>query len=180
MKKAEETRLVKKCIRQDRLAQRMLYEQYKTAMFSTAYRITNDFDLAHDALQEAFIKVFNNLNKFKGTGTLGSWIKTIVVRAALKEVSGLHLHVEVEEGSGGADVSFDDALTGALLDELMRQLPDKCRVVFNLIEVEGFSHKEAAELLGVTIGTSKSQLHYAKNILRDKLTNRGYEERKRG
>ncbi len=180
MKRSEEKRLVKKCIRKDRLAQRMLYEQYKNAMFSTAYRITNDFDLAHDALQEGFIKVFNNLEKFKGTGTIGSWIKTIVVRAALKEVSGLHLHVEVEETSAGAAVSFDDALTGELLDNMMRELPNKCRVVFNLIEVEGFSHKEAAELLGVTVGTSKSQLHYAKNILREKLTSRGYEERKRG
>lgn len=158
----------------------MLYEQYKTAMFSTAYRITNDFDLAHDALQEAFIKVFGNLQKFRGTGTLGSWIKTIVVRAAIKEISGLHMHVEVEESAEGIHISFDDALTGELLDELMRQLPNKCRVVFNLIEVEGFSHKETAELLGVTVGTSKSQLHYAKNILKEKLTNRGYEERKRG
>lgn len=180
MKKSEENRLIKKCIRQDRLAQRMLYEQYKTAMFSTAYRITNDFDLAHDALQEAFIKVFQSLTKFKGTGTLGSWIKTIVVRAALKEVASLHLHVEVEADTHGAEVQFDDALTGELLAELLSQLPDKCRVVFDLIAVEGFSHKEVAEMLGVTVGTSKSQLYYAKKLLKEKLTNQGYEERKRG
>ena len=180
MNKAEERRLIKKCIRQDRLAQRMLYEQYKNAMFSTAYRITSDYDLAHDAMQEAFIKVFRGLEKFRGTGTLGSWIKTIVVRAAIRAVQGLHLHVEIEERNLGAEVSFDDDLTGQLLDELLLSLPDKCRVVFQLIEVEGYAHKEVAELVGVTTGTTKSQLHYAKSLLKEKLKNRGYEHRKKG
>lgn len=180
MNRPEEKRLIKKCIRQDRLAQRMLYEQYKNAMFSTAYRITSDFDLAHDVLQEAFIKVFRSLAKFKGTGTLGSWIKTIVVRSALKAVSGLHMHVEIEEGQVPGEMQFDDTLTGEVLDKLMMALPDKCRVVFQLVEVEGYPHKEVAEMLGVTTGTTKSQLHYAKKILKEKLEKRGYEQRKKG
>ncbi len=180
MNKAEERRLIKKCIRQDRLAQRMLYEQYKNAMFSTAYRITSDYDLSHDVMQEGFIKVFKNLEKFRGTGTLGSWIKTIIVRAAIRAVQGLHLHVEIEERTMDAEVRFDDNLTGQLLDELLLGLPDKCRVVFQLIEVEGYAHKEVAELLGITTGTSKSQLHYAKRLLKEKLQNRGYEHRKKG
>ena len=158
----------------------MLYEQYKNAMFSTAYRITSDYDLAHDVMQEAFIKVFKSLEAFKGVGTLGSWIKTIVVRSAIRTVQGLHLHVEIEEQTLGSQVSFDDNLTGQLLDELMLDLPDKCRVVFQLIEVEGYAHKEVAELIGVTTGTTKSQLHYAKKLLKEKLQKRGYEHRKKG
>lgn len=158
----------------------MLYEQYKDAMFTTAFRITNDFDMAHDVLQEAFIKVFRNLEKFRGIGTLGSWIKTIVVRTALREVSGLHLHVTIEPGSYEQTIAFDDNLTGELLETLMMDLPDRCRVVFSLVAVEGYGHKEVAEMLGISPGTSKSQLHYAKKILKEKLEKRGYEHRKNG
>lgn len=179
MKQREQNRLIKRCVRQDGLAQKLLYEQYKTAMFSTAYRLTNDWDLAHDVLQEAFIKVFQNLKSFKGKGTLGSWIKTIVVRSALRETSALHVHVDLEQHET-RQVSFDDTLTGELLHELIGQLPERCRLVFVLIEVEGYSHKEVAEMTGVTVGTTKSQLHYAKRILRDRLKEGGYEAQKRG
>lgn len=180
MSKTEEKQLIKKCLRQDRLAQRMLYEKYKAAMYTCALRITNDQVLAQDALQEAFIKVFKNLASFRGQSTLGSWIKTIVVRTALKEVRGLHLHVDIAEYGMGARVSFDDTLTGPLLHELVKSLPDKCRVVFSLVEIEGFAHKEVAQMLGVKEGTSKSQLYYAKQMLKKKLELRGYEQRKRG
>lgn len=174
MKHIEEKRLIKKCIRKDRLAQRVLYEQYKTAMFSTAYRITNDWDLANDVLQNGFIKVFENLHQYKGNGALGGWIKTIVVRAALKEIKGLQMYVEVDDKIAG-DIYFDDNLTGELLAKIMATLPDKCRVVFNLIEVEGYKQKEVSVMLNIQLGTVKSQLHYAKKLLKRKLNQRGYE-----
>ncbi|MFT6872672.1 MAG: RNA polymerase sigma factor (sigma-70 family) [Roseivirga sp.] len=174
MKHIEEKRLIKKCIGKDRLAQRVLYEQYKTAMFSTAYRITNDWDLANDVLQDGFIKVFENLHQYNGVGALGGWIKIIVVRAALKEVKGLQMYVEVDDKIAD-DICFDDNLTGELLAKIMDTLPDKCRVVFNLIEVEGYKHKEVASLLNIQLGTVKSQLHYAKKLLKQKLNQRGYE-----
>jgi len=161
------------------MAQRFLYEQYKVAMFSTAYRITSDRDLAHDVLQEAFVKVFQNLPTYKGKGALAGWIKTIVVRAALKELRGLHLHLEVDENLEDA-VHFDDTLTGELLAKMMEALPDKCRAVFCLIEVEGYAQKEVAELINVQVGTVKSQLHYAKKLLKRSLNQGGYGISKRG
>ena len=180
MDRSQQNRLVKQCLRQDRLAQRFLYEQYKDAMFTVAVRITNDRDLAHDALQEAFVNVFVHLQKFRGSGTLGSWIKTIVVRAALKEVAGLHLHANIEEEADAHEVRFDEGLTGPLLHQLIGQLPDKSRVVFALIEIEGYGHKEVAKMLNVSVGTTKSQLHYAKSILKQKLLKHGYEAQKKG
>lgn len=180
MNPIQQKRLIKKCIQQDRLSQRVLFEQYKGAMFSTAFRMTNDFDAAHDILQEAFIKVFQHLSTFKGTGSLASWIKTIVVRVAMKHLKGLHLHVELDDNQNVDFIVFDENLTGELLDELVRMLPDKSRVVFNLIEVEGYSHKEVSAMLGIAIGTSKSQLNYAKGILKTQLMNRGYEQFKKG
>tara|TARA_R110001592_G_scaffold11468_2_gene56597 strand:+ start:87 stop:629 length:543 start_codon:yes stop_codon:yes gene_type:complete len=176
----QEKRLIKKCIQQDRLAQRVLYEQYKTAMYSKAYRITNNQDLAHDALQEGFIKVFKHIESYKGSGSLAGWIKTIVVRAALQQLKGLHLYLELDDKLVGESEPFDDDLTGELLDKLMSELPEKCRIVFTLIEVEGYSHKEVAEELGVAVGTSKSQLNYAKQLLKTQLKNRGYEQFKKG
>ena len=179
MTPTEEKSLIKKCIRNDRMCQRVLYEKYKVAMFSTAYRITNDFDLAHDVLQEAFVKVFGNLRKYRGTGSLGGWIKTIVVRAAIKELKGLHLFVEADENIE-SPVQFDDTMTGEMLAELMNSLPDKCRTVFCLVEIEGYAQKEVAEMLNVQIGTVKSQLHYAKKLLKEKLNKNGYGIRSRG
>ncbi len=161
------------------MAQRFLYEQYKVAMFSTAYRITNDKDMAHDALQEAFVKVFSNLSKYKGRGALAGWIKTIVVRAALKEMKGLHLHFEVDENIPDT-VHFDDTLTGELLAKMMAALPDKCRAVFCLVEVEGYAQKEVAQMMNVQVGTVKSQLHYSKKILKRSLNEGGYGISKRG
>lgn len=175
----EEKRLIKKCIRNDRMGQRLLYEQYKVAMFSVALRITNDSDTAHDVLQEAFLKVFTSLSKYKGNGALAGWIKTIVVRSALKELKGLHLHLEVDERMEDP-VQFDDTLTGELLAKLLSSLPDKCRAVFCLIEIEGYSQKEVAMMINVQVGTVKSQLHYAKKLLKKSLNQSGYGISKRG
>ena len=171
----EERELVRKCIRQDRLAQRVLYEKYKSAMFSTAYRITNDNNTAHDALQDAFIAVFKDISKFKGKSTIGSWIKTIVVRKAIGQLKSIHLHLDITETKEQSQVVFDENLTGETLDQAIRQLPDRSRAVFNLVEVEGYSHKEVSELLNISVGTSKSQLSYAKQKLRGQLKIYGYE-----
>ncbi|MEL7064174.1 MAG: sigma factor, partial [Bacteroidota bacterium] len=76
----EEVALLERCLQQDRLAQKELYDKYKDAMYTLCYRITNDFELAQDALQEAFVGVFRGLNKFRKQSSLGAWIKTIVVR----------------------------------------------------------------------------------------------------
>ena len=81
-----EAELIQACLANERLAQRQLYERYNNAMYTVAYRITGDFDLANDVLQEAFVKVFRNLAKFRQESTLGAWIKTIVVRTALSRI----------------------------------------------------------------------------------------------
>ena len=78
--------LIKASIKNDRMAQRQLYERYSSAMYTIAFRITNDAEEAQDVLQDAFIKIFKNLKKFRRESTLGAWIKTIVVRTALSKI----------------------------------------------------------------------------------------------
>jgi RNA polymerase sigma factor (sigma-70 family) len=163
--------LVGRCLAHDRLAQRTLYEQYKRAMFSTALRITNDSDQAHDALQDAFVAVFRSLDQFDGRATLGAWIKTIVVRQAIRQHKREGRFETLDETRHDAAAPpWPDALTGAELDAAIGSLPDGARTVFLLIEVEGYSHQETAALLGVSEGTSKSQLSYAKKLLRNRLS----------
>ena len=77
-----ETELVQSCLKNDRVAQKDLYDKYKKAMYTLAYRITGDFESANDVLQDAFVKVFRGLPSFRGESTLGAWIKTIVIRTA--------------------------------------------------------------------------------------------------
>lgn len=169
-----ERELVEQClateIAERRAAQRALYERYKRAMYSTAYRITNDQDHAHDALQDAFVEVFRNLEQFAFRSTLGAWIKTIVVRQAIRkqQLEGRFESFNLPEHDQPA--SLPDSLTGAELDAAIRRLPNGARTIFLLVEVEGYSHPEVAAMLGVAIGTSKSQVSYAKKLLRQHLS----------
>ncbi|QJD77984.1 RNA polymerase sigma factor [Spirosoma rhododendri] len=154
-----------------RLAQRQLYERYKRAMFSTAYRITNDYDNANDALQDAFVAVFRSLHQFTFDSTLGAWIKTIVVRNAVRKQQLESRFIGIDEATHDQPIRLPEGLTGAELDTVIRTLPDGARTVFLLAEVEGYAHREIADMLNITEGTSKSQLNYARRLLRQRLSN---------
>jgi RNA polymerase sigma factor (sigma-70 family) len=154
----------------NRLAQCALYEKYKTGMYTIAYRILGNSDDAHDALQEAFINVFSNLSDFGFRSTLGAWIKKIVVNCALQLLKKTNrIDFQSEESAMEKPVEWNDNFTAEMLDRAIRSLPDKARVVFLLVEVEGYKHQEVAEMLNIQIGTSKSQLFYAKTLLQKKL-----------
>ena len=173
-----ENQLIEDCLKNDRVAQKALYERYSRAMYTVAYRITSDFDQANDVLQEAFVKVFQNLAGFRKESSLGAWIKTIVVRTALSKLRKKTPTSPLDEVRHDSQVDWGGHLEAEYLEKAIKALPDGYRTVFVLIEVEGFSHKEVAELLGITVGTSKSQLFYAKKNLRaiiSKLLNFGVE-----
>ncbi len=171
-----ESELINACLAQDRKAQRTLYERYKRAMFTTAYRITGNFQTAEDVLQEAFVRVFKGLPKFRKESTLGAWIKTIVVRTALSHIKKKQLPLEEwqDHHQDQTPIDWGDYLEAEYLEKAIKDLPDGYRSVFTLIEIEGYSHKETAELLGISVGTSKSQLFHAKKMLRKKLKKYGY------
>lgn len=170
-----ERELVERCRSNDqpadrRTAQRLLYERYKRAMFSTAYRILNDYDNANDALQDAFVDVFRSLEQFEFRSTLGAWIKVIVVRQAIRKQQLEGRFLTLDEATHDQPAPFRDTLTSAELDAAIRTLPTGARTIFLLVEVEGYAHKEVAEMLGVSEGTSKSQVSYAKKLLRQRLS----------
>jgi RNA polymerase sigma factor (sigma-70 family) len=166
-----EAELIKACLENNRFAQRTLYDRYKRAMYTLAYRLTNDFDDANDVLQDAFLDVFRKLENFRGEATLGAWIRAIVVRKAYRKLEKPKMWQLVEEIPEETSVDWGDALNAEYLEKAIQSLPEGFRTVFILIEVEGYTHKETAEILGVSEGTSKSQLFYAKKKLREMLKN---------
>ncbi|GAB4404799.1 MAG: RNA polymerase sigma factor [Bacteroidia bacterium] len=164
-----EAALLDGCLAGDRRAQRDLYERYKDAMFTLAYRITGNWDLAHDVLQEAFVGVFRGIGAFRRASTLGAWIKTIVVRTAYRKLRRQPVLEPLPERLGDAWIDWGTHLDVEYLEKAIQALPPGYRSVFVLIEIEGYSHKEVAELLGISVGTSKSQLYYAKRHLQKQL-----------
>jgi RNA polymerase sigma-70 factor (ECF subfamily) len=164
-----ENQLIEGCRKNKRKYQKRLYDQYCDAMYTVAFRMVNDTDLASDVLQEAFIQVFRDIHQFRGDATIGSWIKTIVVRSALKKLKTESWNIPIEDVSNGELIEWPDEMLGEDLEKAILSLPAGYRSIFLLVEVEGYKHKEVAEMLGVSEGTSKSQLFYAKKLLQKRL-----------
>jgi RNA polymerase sigma factor (sigma-70 family) len=164
-----EKQLIDGCIANDRIAQRELYERYKNAMFTLSYRITNDFELANDVLQEGFVQVFRAIEQFRGDSTIGAWIKIIMVRTAYRKVKQRVTFDDIDNLPADTLVQWGNSLDAEYLEKAIQALPEGYRTVFVLIEIEGYPHKEVAEMLGISEGTSKSQLFYAKKRLREML-----------
>lgn len=141
-------------------------------MFTLAFRITGNFEVAAEVLQDAFLQIFRHLSSFQGRSTLGAWIKAIVVRTAIGSTRRQHiLHFEaVNDQTEQIILDWGDHLDAEYLEKAILELPEGYRSVFVLAEIEGFSHAEIAEMLQISEGTSKSQLFHAKKRLRARLT----------
>ncbi|MDR6805458.1 RNA polymerase sigma-70 factor (ECF subfamily) [Dyadobacter sp. BE34] len=164
-----EADLITGCLLNDRIAQRQLYDRYKKAMYTLAYRITGDFDDANDVLQDSFLEVFKHLNQFRGESTLGAWVKQIVVRKSTKK-KRLVIWQNVDDYTGEGVDWGESEINAAHLETAVLSLPDGFRTIFVLAEVEGYTHREIAEMLHISEGTSKSQLFHAKRKLRAMLS----------
>ena len=139
-------------------------------MYTSAYRILNDHELARDATQETFIQVFKILEQFQFRSTLGAWIKTIVIHTSLKILKKQKAFVFVDLSDSIKLISWDEPMSGEYLEKAILSLPSGYRVIFLLIEVEGYKHREVAEMLNISEGTSKSQLFHAKKYLKTILS----------
>ena len=166
----EKNDLISACIRGDGAAQKKLYVNYCDAMYTLAYRITKNHELANDSLQDAFVEVFKNLKSYDGSGTIGSWIKTILVRKATKTIK-YEVRYEGMEGVNEPVSDNYETFTSHLLEKAIQSLPSGARAIFTLVEIEGYRHTETAKMLKISEGTSRSQLSYAKKLLRTYLKN---------
>lgn len=168
-----EEQLLQACLHGDRAAQFELVRHYGPRLLTVCRRYVPDGHDPQDALQDAFVNAFTHLRRFdRRKAALWTWLKTIAIREALKKHRGRHTWSlngqEASPDTPGAD--FDQALDGLQTEQLLqliRQLPDGYREVFNLVAVEGYSHEECAELLGIAPGTSRSSLSRARRLLQE-------------
>ncbi|MCS5490398.1 RNA polymerase sigma factor [Algoriphagus limi] len=166
-----DSELIEQVIAQDRKAQFQLFELTKRMIYSLAYRMLNDEDLAHDVLQETYVEVFQKIRSLKHPEALPSWMKTIAARKAIKVAKNQFEFEKIDQHPDPLENQFDSWFDGELLDQAIRELPPGARAVFMLVTVEGYPHSEAANLLGISESTSKSQLHYAKRLLKTRIQN---------
>ncbi len=162
--------LVKDCLKGKSGAQKQLYDHFAAAMFGICYRYTKSTTDAEDVLQEGFIKVFRNLQHYRQEGELGAWIRRIMINSAINYLKQ-HKHYSAElsfEEDHLHPVSDENPvinLQAKQLADLIRQLPAGCQTIFNLHAVEGFTHVEIGEMLGIHVGTSRSQYARARAMM---------------
>ncbi len=167
--------LVERIKTQDRVAQREIYELYSVPMFHVALRILNNREEAEDVLQEAFLDMFRKVHTFRGESTFGAWFKRIVANRSINQLKKKKYFTddvenlpevaeEEEEGERENDYSVDH------IKEAMSVLPAGFRTVFSLYMFEDYSHQAIAEEMGISVGTSKSQLSRAKLKVKEWLT----------
>ncbi|MCS7037400.1 MAG: RNA polymerase sigma factor [Saprospiraceae bacterium] len=163
---------IEACLRGNRRAQRALYERYKGRMFAVCLRYAGSHAEAEDICQEGFVRVFRDLAQYDGRGPFEGWMRKVFVNAALQHLEKQRRRIQTDCLDGidvpddAAAPLFDDTPPAERLIHLLQQLPPGFRTVFNLYVLEGYTHPEIAEILGISVGTSKSQLLRAKAHLR--------------
>jgi RNA polymerase sigma factor (sigma-70 family) len=168
-----ENELIEGCRKGNRASQKALYERYCRKMLVVCMRYSKTTAEAEDILQEGFVKVFNGLKEFRQESKLETWITRIMVNTALNvQRRKLYLYPMVDvEDVNLPDVELSvSGINFQQLLEMIQTLPHGCQIVFNLFAIEGFSHKEIAEQLGISEGTSKSQFARARSLMQAKLS----------
>ena len=170
-----ERELVALCLQGDRMSCKELYELYSGRMMALCYRFARDANEAQDMLQEGFIRIFNKLDLYSGEGSLEAWMRRVMINTALKYRQKhiyKHKYSEIDNVPLSATTpTIIDELSKEEILKLIQELPDGYRMVFNLYVIEGYSHKEIADQLGIGESTSRSQLVKARSLLKDKLLN---------
>jgi RNA polymerase sigma-70 factor (ECF subfamily) len=168
-----ESGLIQGCLRGERAAQRHLYDTYSGKFLAICIRYLKDREHAEDVMIEAFMKIFDKLSQYQASGSFEGWMKRIIVTQALMTLRShrhLMMEINVQNETDFKDHSYElNQLEVADLREMVESLPVGYRTVFNLFAIEGYSHQEIADLLGITVSTSKSQLNRARNTLKEKI-----------
>jgi RNA polymerase sigma factor (sigma-70 family) len=176
--RAKEEELIKGCLRRERVAQQQLFDQYSSKMYSLCYRYVRHAMEAEDILVTAFTKIFDRIGQFKGEGSFEGWMKRVVVNEALtylRKSRTMYLETDLEQADREPDYDrLSDHLEEEDLLKMIQELPAGYRLVFNMYAIDGYSHKEIADQLGISENTSKSQLSRARVYLQKLLLERDW------
>ncbi len=164
--------LIHDCKKNDIKAQELLYRQYAPKMFSVCLKYSRNYAEAQDNLQDGFLLVFDKINSFEFKGSFDGWIKRVIVNHVLQQYRNKSFLSPIDEDiAEEVEVEIEDGVSMDFLMKIIQELPDRYRLVFNLSVFENYSHQEISDSLGISVGTSKSNLSRAKLILKEKIEN---------
>lgn len=169
-----ENELIEECLKNNRIAQKQLYEKYSRKMFGVCIRYAKSREEAEDILADAFVHIFVKLSSYKGDGSFEGWIRRIVVNTSITAYRSnikynLNDNISDVYDLSSSEESAVDLLNAQQLKTIIQEMPDGYRMVFNLYAVEGYNHREIADILGINEGTSKSQYSKAKKWMQNRL-----------
>lgn len=166
-------KLISKCKKQDIKAQEELYRIYSGKLFALCLKYSNNYQQAEDNLQDGFVTIFKKISQYQDKGSFEGWMKRIIINTALQKYrKEKFLNVINEDLLEEQEVEIDEEeLSVDFLLKLIQELPPRYREVFNLYVLDGNSHKEIAEILNISQGTSKSNLARARSILKERIEN---------
>ena len=165
--------IIKGCVSGNRQSQGKLFNLFSNEMFGVCLYYSKDHTEAEDTLHDGFMKVFQKIDQYEYKGSLAGWIRKVMVNTALEKFRKQHqLYALGDEFESHEDINRENVISNLSahdLINLIRELTPQYRMVFNLYAVEGYSHKEISEMLGISEGTSKSNLARARNVLQNKV-----------
>lgn len=167
-------KLIQACKRNDKKAQRELYVRYKNVLYNLSLKYCRNVTEAEDNLHDSFLDIFKNIKTFKAHGSFDGWVKRITINNAITRYKSFKPNLYSELGNYSRDVVEveSEVLNKVPLNiilSLIQELPSQYRLVFNLYELDGFSHQEIAAMLTISEGSSRSNLHRAKKLLKAKV-----------
>lgn len=161
--------LIYECIQNNTKAQEQLYRFLAPKLFAVSLKYSRNYEEAQDNLQESFLVIFDKISQFKNKGSFEGWAKRIVINYTLQQYRNQNIFEIVSENIADENEIEDEDISLEFLTKIIQELPDRYRLVFNLYVMDDYSHKEIAAMLGINIGTSKSNLARAKSILKQKI-----------
>jgi RNA polymerase sigma-70 factor (ECF subfamily) len=168
-------KLIKKCLANDGRAQRELYQRFAPKMWAVCLRFAKDRMTAEDMLQEGFVRVFGKLAQYTFEGSFEGWIRRIMINTAInyyrKNLVNTSLELTFEDVFSREAVREDalDKMSAKELTDLVQELPDGYRLIFNLYAIDGYTHKEIGDIMGISENTSKTQYMRARVSLQEKV-----------
>ncbi len=163
--------LIIKCKKNDAQAQSQIYKLFSSQLFSLCLKYSKNYAEAQDNLQDSFVTIFKKIDQFSNKGSLEGWMKRITINTALQRYRSVGVFDIVNEDQI-EDVAieiYEEDISLDFLLSIIQELPDRYRLVFNLYVLDDYSHKEIAEMMSISTGTSKSNLARARMILKDKI-----------
>ena len=163
--------LIENCKINDTKAQSELYKLFSSKLFSVCLKYSRNYAEAEDNLQDAFLTIFKKIDQYKNKGSFEGWLKRVTINTVLQQYRNQKVFDIVNENNiEEVDIETEeDTLSIDYLLKIIQELPDRYRLVFNLYVLDGYSHKDIAEMLDINIGTSKSNLARARQILKQTI-----------